>query len=86
MPRNLTPFLYRRITGRTGHAPKPHALFISEDHWTNRACPETSRPFYMGGSLDEPGMPRNLTPFLYGRITGRTGQPHLGFTVSEVGR
>jgi len=68
----------------------PHPLDLPEtphsewaDSWTNRTGPETSRPFYMGGFMDEPDRPRNLTPFLYGRIHGRTGQarkPHVPFT------
>jgi len=57
MPRNLTPFLYRLFPGQTGHAPKPHAVFIPSVPWANRTCPETSRRFYTVCSLGEPDMP-----------------------------
>jgi len=39
MPRNLMPFLYRLFPGQTGHAPKPHAVFIPSVPWANRTCP-----------------------------------------------
>jgi len=59
----------------------PHPLDLPEtphsewaDSWTNRTGPETSRPFYMGGFMDEPDRPGNLMSLSHRSLTtNRTG-------------
>ena len=60
----------------------PHPLDLPEtphSEWAvscaKRTGPETSRPFYMGGFMDEPDRPRNLTSLSHRSLTTNRACP-----------